>query len=296
MRHFFTLPRCAALFAVLLVAAVLLAPLPQSWHGPWQSKFFDLGHVPLFAALTLVLWQTLGRRWPWPALIALAIAALAEVVQDHFGRTGNVEDFVRGALGVAAAVVLVHAWRRPRTWTRLAVCGLLLVALLTWPIADCGPYLLDAAEGHAAYPTLADFATERQLLRWRCQQSELTRQGDGAARLDLLPGPESYPGATLRPIVRDWSGRRRVCCTFTVIDRPLVVVCSLRSGPAHSSTHYQFEKSYPPGEHHICADLATVAPLARPEPLDLTRVEAFQLFTYRPAEPRTILLHRVWVE
>ena len=86
----------AAILAIIFVVGVLLAPLPASWQGHWQSKFFDLGHVPLFAALTLGLWFALGRRWPWPALLSLMIAGLAELVQDYFGRTGNWQDFVRG--------------------------------------------------------------------------------------------------------------------------------------------------------------------------------------------------------
>jgi hypothetical protein len=277
---------------VVLVAAVLLVPLPQSWHGRWQSKFFDLGHVPLFAALTLVLWWTLGRRWPWPALIALTIAGLAELVQERFGRTGNVEDFLRGSLGVGIAVVVIQVCRPPRTWDRLAVGALLVAGLLAWPIVDCGPSLLDAAEGYAAFPTLADFSTDRQLLRWGCNQAELTRQPDGAARLELLAGSENYPSASLEPVVHDWSGWRRLCCTFTVTDAPLVVVCSLRG----RDTHYQFEKTYPPGRHQVTIDLAAVAPLARPEPLDLSDVRIFQLFIYRAHAPRTLLLYRVWLE
>ena len=95
------LVRAGAILAILLVVAVLLVPLPGRWHGRWQSKFFDLGHLPLFAALTTCLWFLLGRRWLWPVLCSLLVAGLAELVQDHFGRTGNWADFVRGALGVA---------------------------------------------------------------------------------------------------------------------------------------------------------------------------------------------------
>src|SRR5271165_2593846 len=111
----------AAALAVALVTFLLLMPFPPSWEGDWQGKFFDLGHVPLFAALTVYLWLVLGRSWPWPALIALALAGLAELVQDSFGRTGNFLDFVRGALGIAAALVALHFCTGPRTLTRFAV-------------------------------------------------------------------------------------------------------------------------------------------------------------------------------
>ena len=141
------------------------------------------------------------------------------------------------------------------------------------------------------------------MLRWESHQAVLTRQPDSAqasgnsARLELLPGPEKYPGATLEVIVRDWSGRRRLCCSFTVMEEPLVVVCSLRGrGLQGGSGHYQLEKNYAPGEHRLCVELATLAAGDLPEPLDLRQVRSFQVFTYRPNQARTLILHRVWLE
>src|SRR5438552_745462 len=100
----------AAVAAVALVSFLLLMPLPSSGESTWLSKCFDLGHVPLFGILTIYLWFVLGRSWLWPPLIALTLAGLAEIVQDSFGRTGSFLDFVRGALGIAATLVALHAW------------------------------------------------------------------------------------------------------------------------------------------------------------------------------------------
>src|SRR5437588_236375 len=78
-----------------------------------------------------------------------------------------------------------------------------VVALVAWPLADAGPYRLAAFEAYRGFPTLADFATERQLLRWHPTQADLERRPDAdspvgaSARLRLLPGPEKYPGAAL---------------------------------------------------------------------------------------------------
>ncbi len=292
--------------ALALVIFLLLTPLPSSWHGTWQSKFFDLGHVPLFGALTVYLWLVL-RSWPPAVGIALAVAALAELVQEHFGRTSSLMDFVNGVLGVAAAFVAVRACQGPRTFRRLALHALVIVALVAWPLADNGPYLLDAFEGARAFPTLADFATERQLLRWAPTQAVLERRPDAqrpsgaSARLELLPGPdkdpEKYPGAALEAIVRDWGRYGRLRCSFTVVGEPLVVVLSVRGrDAAGGSTHYQFEKTYAPGEHTADVDLAAAAPQARPHPLNLADVRYFQVFVYRRDSPRTLVLHRVWLE
>jgi VanZ family protein len=285
------------------VAALLLVPLPPSWDGPWQSKLFDLGHVALFFALTLALWVVLKRSWAWAIGVALALGGLAELVQDWFGRTGSLLDFVRDVLGSACALVVVRAGQGPLTLPRLAGHVFVLVALLAWPVADAAPRLLDAWEGYRELPTLADFATERQLLRWEWNQANLERVPDPqepsgwSARLQLLPGPRLYPAAGLEPICRDWRGYHRVCCSFTVTERPLVVVISVRGqAAAGGSPHYQFEDEYPPGRHVVCADLATVARAAKPRPVDLAQVCYFQVFIYRPKSPRTIYLHRVWLE
>src|SRR5262245_22953560 len=66
--------------ALALVTGLLLMPLPRRWEGPWQSKLFDLGHVPLFFALTLFLWRMLNRSWAWALGIALGLGGLAELV------------------------------------------------------------------------------------------------------------------------------------------------------------------------------------------------------------------------
>jgi hypothetical protein len=286
------------------VAVLLLMPLPPYWHGRWQAHFLDLGHVPLFFALTLALAWVWRGRLLGPVLIALAAAGLAEVIQPHFGRTGDVLDFVRGALGTLAAAAVLRAWRGPRTAGRLAAHGLAVLALLAWPLVDEVPWLLDAYRGARAFPTLADFDTSGELLRWECLQAELTREPDPerpgrwVGRLVMLPGEESYPGAYLEPVVRDWSGYRHVCCTFTVKGEPLRLVFSLRSSSreAGRSTHYQEEKVYPPGEHRACLDLDGAARKARPLPLDLTRVRNLHIFTYDPEQARVVRLHRVWLE
>jgi hypothetical protein len=289
--------------ALVLVTALLLMPLPHRWEGPWQSKLFDLGHVPLFCALTLFLWRVLNHSWAWALAISLGLGGLAELVQDYFGRTGNLLDFVRDVLGAAVAVVAVRAWQGPRTPLRLSGYALAIVALVAWPVADAVPLLLDAYEGFRDYPTLADFANDRQMLRWECVQAELLRVPDPeqpsgwSARLDLFPGPKQYPTALLEPVVRDWSGRRRLCCAFTVADEPLLLVVSVRGrDAAGESTHYQFEKTYAVGPHTVRVDLDTVARRALPTALDLSDVYCFQVFIYRPIRPRTVTLHRVWLE
>jgi hypothetical protein len=288
-----------------VTAALLLVPLPGSWRGIWQSKLLDLAHVPLFAALTCFLWALSRAGVFWPVVIAVVVAGLAELLQDLTGRTGDLSDFLRGALGALAAGVGIAAWQRRRAGGGWWVAGVGLAAgLLIWPLVDALPTLVDAAEGARDFPTLADFQTQRQLLRWRCRQAELTRtadpveHGSWVGRLDFFPGPQAYPYGALRPIRRDFRAYRELCCSFTVAQGPTELVVSLRSGSGEpaTTTHYQEQRPYPTGIHLLRLNLAAIAAKARPYPLDLSDVWIIQFFLDRPETPHRLDLHRIWLE
>jgi hypothetical protein len=178
------------------------------------------------------------------------------------------------------------------------------VVVVAFPAIDAGPRLLDAAEGLTDFPTLADFDTDRQLLRWHCQQAILNRAPDPGrpsrftGRLEFHPGTSPYPGAMLEHVRRDFAGYRRLCWSFTVEGGPLTLVFSLRGGPdgAGRTSHFQFARRFAPGEHRAEMDLTEAALLAEPAPLGRADLWWSQVFTVRPQEVRVIHLHRVWLE
>ncbi|MBA4065973.1 MAG: hypothetical protein C0501_20090 [Isosphaera sp.] len=282
--------------AAVAAAGLLLMPRPARWLGAWHGELLDLGHVPLFAALVLVLRFAAGFTVGRALLAAVAVAAVAEVVQPWVGRSGGWADFLTGVLGAVAAAAAVRAWEPRPTGARVGY-AVVAAAAVAWPVVEAGPYLADTVDGRDAFPVLADFTTDRQFRRWVCDQATLTRQG-AAARLELLPGPEDYPGAALRPVVPDFRGHRWLCCSFEVVGVPLELVFSVRSGVpgAAGTTHVQAEAEYAGGRHVVRLDLAALAARARPAPLDLSDVRYVQLFVLRPAEPRTVVVYRVWLE
>jgi hypothetical protein len=244
--------------------------------------------VPLFAALTVTLWPACGRRWHVAAALAVAAAALAEWLQGFVGRTPDLADLLRGGAGALAAGVALRAWQRPRTWGRLAAHALAGLALLAWPAAESAPGLLDAHEAHAAFPVLADFATERQSLRWHCRQAAFDRvpsPGRWDARVEFRPG-------ALEPAVRDWAGYRRLCWSFTVEGGPLRLAFSVRD----RSSHYDVARTFGPGEHRAELDLAAAAARGREAPLDPSDVRLALVFVVGARSERVVYLHRVWLE
>src|SRR5204863_55999 len=83
----------------LLAVVGLLVPLPNQYRGPWLMKLLDLGHLPLFAVVTVCFWWLGGRR-TWLAFgLASLLAVAAEVAQPFTGRSGEVLDVIRGMLG-----------------------------------------------------------------------------------------------------------------------------------------------------------------------------------------------------
>jgi hypothetical protein len=293
-----------AILVVVLVAALLLTPIPVRWQGDWQGKFFDLGHVPLFGVMTVLLRLLLPRPWYAAPLIALTEAALAEVAQNYVGRDGNFPDFLRGGLGVFAALVALRAWQERPGILRLGCYALALAGLLAWPVGDAAPWLLDALDGFRSFPILAEFGTAREVRRWHCDQAALERMQDPARPgqwvgcLELLPGPQQYPGAVLHPIVRDWRQYGRLCWAFRVENEHLDLVFSLRSGPdaQGQTTHYQQGRRFGRGNHLFEVDLLRAAREAEEGPLDLSNVRAVQIFTESPEQAKAIFLERIWLE
>jgi len=293
---------------LVLTFGVLLMPLPGHWSGPWQGKILDLGHVPLFGVLTLMLWTWLGPRLWRPVAVAVALAGLTEILQQisqpWLGRRGEFQDFLYGALGSLAAGAAIGAWQNRSHPVRVSGFVLVMAGALAWPMVDTVPYGVDAYEGIRAFPILADFSTERQMLRWRWRQSDMSRiatpnAADGwAGRIDFHPGPYPYPYGALRPILRDLRAYGWLCCSFAVEGGPLEVVISLRSGSGQEgeTTHYQVQRTYPTGDNLARLNLAAIAPKAEPLPLDLSDVWIIQFFMVRPEKTHSIQVYRVWLE
>jgi hypothetical protein len=298
-----TYRRIAALVVMAYAAVLLFAPLPVGWQTGWRAKLLDFGHVPLFAVLVVALRGGLGLRLGWSVVVAVAAAGLVEVIQPAVGRTGDWGDFIHGTLGALAGAAVVRAIECRHRRARAVGCLVLAAGLVAWPVVEVVPYLADAVEAHQAFPVLAGFETDRELLRWECRQAELTRipyrPGGWVGRLDLFPGPHDYPSAALRPVVGDFRGYRSLCCGFRVVGDPLELVISVRSGTPdrHRTTHAQVGRTYAAGDHVVRLDLAAlVAAAEEPDPLDLSDVRYVQFFAVRPTATRTVFLLLVWLE
>ena len=282
--------------ALLATVGLLLAPLPPTLLGPWQGKLLDLGHVPLFAVLVVVLRLTFRVSLVWPLLVAVVVAAGAEVVQPRFGRTRDWVDFAGGALGAFSGVAALLAWKSRRSPRRLALFLLLTLALPAWPVAHALPYIRDTIAGRRAFPVLIDFTTDDQQLRWEVKQATVGR--DGA--VELRPGGDVFSWFAFRPVKGDFRGYGYLCCELEVVGESVDLVTSVRTaaGGGSRTNHAQVGRRYPPGGYVLRFELAALEAWAekRGEPLDLADVRWIQFFVVKVPAPRTVVMRRVWLE
>ena len=289
---------------VIAAAVLLCLPLPLDWRTAWRSKLLDLGHVPLFALLTVCAYRS-GLFGRWSALgLATIVAGCGELVQQVVHRSSDVADFLRGVIGAVLGILWLGVVDRPRTLQRLCFTSALTAVLLGWPVADALPKLWDAYAAYRSFPVLCDFQSRWESARWAKEHVTMDRVPDDQeggrwlGRMVFYPDARGSGGAVLFPVVRDWTNYRQLCCEFSFIGEPLSILISIRDGRKVSGPlkRFDLEREYTAGEHRITIDLSALARGEQFAPLDLSRVESFHYVVGNIDQPRTVYLRSVRLE
>jgi VanZ family protein len=212
-RNFFMQPRLPwRLLAALFLLTLFLAPLPGI-AGPFWRVLEDTAHVLLFAALmpVLALWLSgtgllAGRSLPtvnacaWGLAVTLGLAI--EILQSLTGRDASWSDLRADALGAAAGLLALTAWRqrkhrRGTGW--LAAASLALLVSGCWPLWQ---QLATQLEARRAMPVLLGDATPRALLNIE-QRSATIQRTSPHWRIQFQDGLP-WPGITFEGWPRDW--------------------------------------------------------------------------------------------
>jgi VanZ family protein len=188
-------------------------------HHTELSRLVDFMHFPLMLGLWVPAFLLLRsllpldhKRSAWRIwLLLLLLSAGVEAVQPLWGRTASISDWIIGAMGAAAGMMLWYAWalqeRRYRFCCILAALVLLVVSLL--PLAL---YRLERHLAHRDFPLLAGFERETELMRWEANDCSMERvacfstEGACCAKVYAFKEHVKYPGVFLSDMPGQWSG------------------------------------------------------------------------------------------
>ncbi|GIW91667.1 MAG: hypothetical protein KatS3mg109_2099 [Pirellulaceae bacterium] len=281
-----------AYLAVLVVG--LLIPNRLSYPARWEGHAMDFLHVPAFALLAWAL-GVLTRRVVVGITTAVAVATLAELAQAFVGRQPSLGDWLLGMCGCATTAVWTGCCGQRMAW-RVAATALLIGTPLAWKM----PHFIDAIYFASSFPVLSDFRSPFETSRWYVEENRLERvrlaDGSFAGKAEFLPSPKGESAVIVYSFYQDWSAYRYVKCEFSVEERPIRLLLSIRNPGNHpDAPHYDLVGEYQPGRHMVSIDLAEAARGGVYPKIDLRRVQGYYL-VMADREPRELIIHRIWLE
>jgi hypothetical protein len=208
--------RLAGLAALLVLLTIPALPTMRLDQMPAARAAQDVMHVPLGAAVVLVLHAVLGgfrRRLFVSLMFAGAALVSLELVQGVLA-TGQPSwgDVFLDALGMAWAVALVGIRGRTTGGGRALWVALLAVVALALPAARLWSVGRSEAARLARLPVIADFERDGDLPPWRgtggMTIAPVDDSGSRVLRCDFAPGER--PAVLLTYPPADWSGYGRL--------------------------------------------------------------------------------------
>ncbi len=301
-------------YLVLALLAVFNSWLLFVYHLPGHTLFWytlqDAGHGLIFLTLSLALcvcFHLLFSIPPtrvvlWVFGVCLAFGGGAELVQALVGRSPSWGDFWLDVLGTSAglSLYLSSLSNGPVRW----ICLLLAFALMWIDLST--PLRVHWAENQRQkqFPVLADFDNRwlngfvraADTARWQTVPAPVAWRGHDSivARLDQFPG--DWPGLHLFEVEPDWSNY--TVFSFDVFNPSQTVarVTVRISDIAHNHMYPdRFNRMYKfkPGAQHIEISLDKVRSAPRTREMDLTRMKAVIIYTYRLNEERTLYFDNI---
>jgi VanZ family protein len=305
--------RRAAVIGILAIVVATLVPLGESPAPRLARALADAAHLPVFAALTLLLFalapagpRALGSI-ARAAGGAAALALVVELLQALVGRTASLQDLAVGWTGVVLA-----AWglalRLPRFTRRgRALHGLVAALATLFVLAPAWPEWRAARLRLRNLPQIGDFEDDLELRLW------VARRGRGMAPSRLAPSTEHAVAGRRSLRVEseggswggvEYAGGRLNCrgyraLAFSVINpgEPFQLQVRLQQAtllgePPAASTPF----SIGVGTQRVRVPLDRSLAAASGEPLDLARIARIAFISGRDQPPLVWYLDDVRLE
>ncbi|WP_273426408.1 succinyl-CoA synthetase subunit beta [Marinobacter sp.] len=303
-------PRRQRLRSLALVGVVLLTPLlfigrPDWLPGGFNFAAWNLGHVLLFALLTLAVnprrWLGGWRLWLASTTAVLAFGIAVETVQAGMGRDFDLRDLLRNLIGLW----FVLAWQplltfRVRKPAITAVLALTSSLLLVYELSTTGVQAARYFKLEHQLPQVYDFDHSNPSSYWRGSVEPSSRHnGDHDQSLKIELGTKRYSAASLYRVPSDW----RDFDTLTLrlhnpTPEPLTLILRINDiqherGSNALNDRYNTRLNLTPGvsSHTIALEDIEKAPATRT--MNLRQVRRLTLSSNGLSEPRTVYLQEL---
>lgn len=300
-------PKGQRLRLLALVGVLALTPLLFLGGPDWIARLlntsaWNLGHIALFALLTLALhpWRRIQgwRLWLVATVSVLVIGLLIEMAQSRLGREADWRDIWRNFVGVW----LILGWqpffasppkKSPTIAAMAAASTLLLMAELgTTGVAAVRQYQLDHL-----LPELYDFEHTDPAPFWHGRLGSAPHHdGNHGQSLRIELGTELYSGASLNRLPTDWRSFDELNLSlFNPDQQPLPLTLRINDlehelgGNAYGD---RFNTSFTlaPGLNRLSFRLEDIEQAPEHRPMDMSKISRLTLFAIRLPEPRTLYL------
>lgn len=317
------------------VLAAAGAGLLLVWHfgsvrdrGGLVDALLNAGHLPLFAALTLIVLGLVRRIAAAPGgresagvsdarvyattlATMLVLAVGTELIQGLLPqRIASRADVGVNLLGITAGFALAAvfdrrapvALRRPTTRIVLAVAGVVACMMVLGPLT---PVLAAHAKRTLDFPVLVRFDTALDLRLIRAPNADAVRaalpspwRNPGEApslRVDLRQA--RYPGVTVVDPARDWRGHAALELDLTnPEDRPLALTLRINDADHSGAFDDRYNRHLilpPASRERISIPLAEIRQAPAGRSMDMARIATLILFATSAEAGRRFYLTRV---
>ncbi|WP_240339493.1 succinyl-CoA synthetase subunit beta [Marinobacter sp. BW6] len=288
--------------ASLLIAPFLFIGGPDWASGPLLKSAWNLGHILLFALLTLAVrpwrWLSGWRLWLGVTAVLLAVGIGIELIQSGQNRDVDGQDLLRNLIGSW----LIIAWRpmlMPRT--RASACQGLIAAtatlLLCFELGTTGIVAARQWQIHHQLPLLYDFSHQNPEPFWTGSPAVSANHSVNhphSLKIDL--GTGTYSGVSLNNLPADWRGFERLTITlFNPSAEPLALTLRINDVAHDRSDHayndrYNTRLALGPGFNTFTRNLADIENAPNGRFMDMSQIRRMGLFAVRLPEPRTVYL------
>lgn len=282
------------LILLLPALALLFVGGPDSVALPSVRYLWNMGHIALFATLTLLLHSLKPIRDRRSALSLLLgvvlISLIIEALQALIGRDFSIIDMLRNLIGSAGVILILNPRIIPLPITAL------LAVVFAADLSGLTLTLWQDIRIQQRSPVIENFESPVVFSRWHgAIRQEKTRYREGNSSGEVTFYPATYSSFSLHYPLRDWRGYQVFHFSIYNPDTTEQVLTlrihdeshALNPAPEYND-RYNRSLTVQPGWNDLDIPLTTIASAPEGRTLDLGKIAEVQWFFAGLEQTRTL--------